>query len=684
MTLKFKIKGIKWKWIANFEELHWECDQSKSGLNSEALLMRNGTGKTTTLYILRHLFTGQKLPEALLRRAEYKGLLDAGYINQIEGNPEISVDIVIDSKTWTLGYKFKKDFSDATIFTQAPTQYHDEYSMPASFEVAFKDNDSMAELLFIDTQTVGASSRNLSKKLVDDVMATLSNIKVLDIAKEYEIPRILEKERNKSNKKGSAEEKRLAEQALKRCESTIRDIKDKLQSAKAELVDKKLALEDNQKMMIDVKQKSKIRQQFNELEKKLKDAESRVETSTQFLYDALLDPSNLPKGIWDKVKQYYAKLSNSRIPKSIAKEYLSSVLNEKICICGETLVGHQKRVDCINEKMNSSMGLAVLSEVYIMKDRVNVSSATTDISLLKSNLSNHRQQMAKIKTEAGRLSTQLGGKAKLELDKLGSEEEKLRSRIEALKEEIEMYESTNDGSIKTNRKEWCGRSMTLKQTPSEVPQDIGECKNLYWLRQIKKNLTKKLETIAGIEDLSNAADAIANLFNAVQKNVLSELQKETLEKSSEQLDDFEMQNGLRLHSLDDGITCITNSGRKQKGFSTGEELAVIFSFITALSEATQMSVPLIVDNPTKGLDPLKLVATEKALLGLKSQLILFIYSTEKNSLPTYYNQKHINPSTFKREMEDFNGRSKGHPGNYQIAYSWEMFNQYQPPITEGQ
>ena len=97
-----------------------------------------------------------------------------------------------------------------------------------------------------------------------------------------------------------------------------------------------------------------------------------------------------------------------------------------------------------------------------------------------------------------------------------------------------------------------------------------------------------------------------------------------------------------------------------------------------------MSVPLIVDNPTKGLDKSKLIATQEALKGIESQLILFIYSTEKNNLVSYYNKNFTNPATFKRESEDLEGRSKGNPGNYQVDYSWDLFNNYQPPITEVQ
>lgn len=681
MSLEFQIKGIKWEWIINFEKLHWKSNQYSKDINSESLLMRNGTGKTTTVLLLRRLFANKEIEDWLLDRASYKGLISSGYLDKIDSKPELSVDIEIEDKVWTLGYKFEKDYSSAKIFTQAPTQYYDSYNMPPKFATAFENNLELTTLLFIDTQKVGDGARKLDKELVDGAMSTLANVKVLQIASDYEIPSVMEKERKKSQKTGSAKEKELAERALKRCDSTIREINKKLESDKTQLEKDTQDLIENKKQIAELKAKSKLKEQFDEIEKELKEANTRVNNSTRSLYDALIDPSNLPKESWTNVKDYYAKLSKSRIPKSIAKEYLNSVLEENECICGVNLNGDKNKITAIKSKMNNSMGLGILSEVYIMKDRVAESKSSDDIIQLKKNLTTHRAARDSLKTRAGRLSQQLGDKTKKTLETLGGETVRLENSIAELEENITMYESKSDGQIKTNRKNWCGRSMTTGGEPSTVPQDIGECKNLYWLNMIRKNLTKKLEAIAGIEDLSSAADSIKEIFDAVRKEVLDKLQKETLSKAASQLGDFEMQNGLRLHSLDDGVTCIDKAKRTQKGFSTGEELAVIFSLMTALSKVTQMSLPMIVDNPTKGLDPAKLVGTEKALLGIETQLILFIYATERNVLPTYYNEKYVNPSTFKRQNETMDGRVSGDPGTHEVLYDWKNFKTYQPPVT---
>ena len=61
-----------------------------------------------------------------------------------------------------------------------------------------------------------------------------------------------------------------------------------------------------------------------------------------------------------------------------------------------------------------------------------------------------------------------------------------------------------------------------------------------------------------------------------------------------------------------------------------------------------------------------------------------IYATERNVLTSYYNEKYVNPATFKREKETMEGRVVGDPGNYEVMYDWKNFKTYQPPVPPGE
>ena len=150
MALQCKIKSIRWKWIINFEDVKWEANKNSSELISETLLMRNGTGKTSTLLLLQHLFSNSDVPDSLLERIKYTGLLGTKEIGKKGGDSEFSVDIDVKGKIWTLGYKFEDDFSSASLFTQTPSGLVNEYDMPAQFSSAFDNNIELTKLLFFD------------------------------------------------------------------------------------------------------------------------------------------------------------------------------------------------------------------------------------------------------------------------------------------------------------------------------------------------------------------------------------------------------------------------------------------------------------------------------------------------------------------------------------------------------
>ena len=201
MSIEFQIVGITWKWIMKIEDVKWSAKSQSSPAKNEAILMRNGTAKTTTLLLMQSLFTNTDLTESeLLERAQYK--LDR--IKPQEVEPEFAVDIKIADHTWTLGYRFQTDENDtiigATIFTNGPSGYEDGYHMPIKFSNAFQGNMHLAKLLFFDTQTAGSQGRRLPKSDVDEILKILSNIKILENARNVLIPGFLEDARKKAKK----------------------------------------------------------------------------------------------------------------------------------------------------------------------------------------------------------------------------------------------------------------------------------------------------------------------------------------------------------------------------------------------------------------------------------------------------------------------------------------------------
>jgi len=685
MTLECKITSIHWKWVSQFEDVRWDSCVTSKNL-SESLLMRNGTGKTTSIILLQHLVAGL-IPDAeLLDRAKYKGLVESKELSSKGGNSSFSVTFEINSKAWTLGYRFDDTFSKAEIYTQSPDAYHDSYEMPREFKNAFENNIHMTKLLFLDTQDTGNDELRIAKDAIDGMFKILGNVKILEYARMTHVPDAVEKARKQSAKLGSEKEKKVAELALKRCKSTMRDIKEIRDKKKKLLSEKESDLKTIMETIDLVKQSSKKQEEFKGLDKLLLRQTNTIKDRSKMLLEKLVNPANMPGETWSEVKSYYDQLSKSRIPKSIAKEYLGGILGEENCICGHPIHAPEKK--CIEERMSHSMGLNVLSEVYVMKDRVD-SSITINVKESSSFLEDLSIKRESTRTDIAQLEATLGGMTQEELIDLGAKQKEINGTIIELQNSLEMYQCTEISDIKENKTTWLGRSISVTDLPAAKAEFIGECKNLHWLQKIEKGLNKKLDSIAGIQDLSDAADIITKLLVKIEVEVLAHIQESVLEIASGQLEMFEIQNNLTFHSLSDGISLIPKAGGDvRKRFSTGEELAVIICLVSALSKITSVSVPMLIDNPTKGLDGLKLQGIYDAFISMaqqKRQLIMFIYNTERNNMTNFFNAKHTNPSTFMRECEPISGilpKTSPH-GNYKIDYNWNTFNEYMSQSKKG-
>ena len=683
MALNCKIEMISWKWVINFEDVVWNVNQTSNVVNSESILMRNGTGKTTTLQLLQRLFAGIVLDrdngqehDDILQRCRYKGLLSSAEIEETDvGNPMFSVAINVNGDQYTLYYIFSEDFSAARIETQGPAEYYDYYKMPDSFRSAFEDNLEFSKLIFVDTQFAGQAGKRLSKSVLDDLLKSLSNVKVLEFARKTRIPEIIQREAKKRKKTGSAKEKEEAIQQLRYCDSTMEKIQSKLDLAISNKEKFQSDLSDVKEKITKMRSQSQLKVDYEKALGAQKAARTRVLNTSKELLSALNDPQNLPEELWAPVKDYYSKLATSRIPKAIAKEYLTSVMDGGTCICGREIHSEQER--CIHEKMESSMGLGILSEVYILKDQVSTSSSQTDILSLKSRLEAEEKSLETNTTTLEGLDARLDKDARGSLDELGGKNKDLETKITGLENDIEMYSSKDDGSIKTNRKKWLGRSMKANGEPAEGRGAIAECKNLYWLETIKRNLNKKLASIAGIANLSDAGEAISDVFAHVESTVLQYLQSKLKMETDRHLSKYNMQNDLRIHSLSDGMVLEDERGNTQTGFSTGEELSIIFSLVEAISSTIDLTVPMIVDNPTKGLGEDKLAAVEDSLNSFTHQLILLIYDSERRHLPNYFKEGNTDPAVMLREHEEEGSAIEG-KGRYVVRYGWDVFSSYTP------
>ena len=84
--------------------------------------------------------------------------------------------------------------------------------------------------------------------------------------------------------------------------------------------------------------------------------------------------------------------------------------------------------------------------------------------------------------------------------------------------------------------------------------------------------------------------------------VMEDLKAELLVRTNDYLPRLQTQ-GMMVRDFNDGITLIDRNGIVQKGANTGGELSTQYSFLMALRTLGEIDIPMVIDNPTKGLGP---------------------------------------------------------------------------------
>lgn len=709
MPLDFTIERIKWDWICHFEEVIWERGMNDKNVVNDALQMRNGTGKTTTLNLIQRLVTNQTLKfddtidmtsdsvkrssqgqiNNLLSKARYSGLAANKHIKRSEvGQPKFSVTFDVNGKKYTLIYVFSGDNGyahlKAEIHTQTPdgmvhpNENSSGYSMPTDFRSTFEGNQEFAELVFIDAQQMGENANRLGKEAMDNMLRKMSDITSLQYARQHRIDDLIAARAKKAARSGTAQEKESGEAALRSINATIRKLKEQLQHDRSKRDTLVAKISEWRELIENAQEESELSLDFEIKKGELKEAEKNVKIKTDQLRDALINPINLPDSAWAPVVDYYSRLSSKRIPRTIAKEYLSTIMNEEVCICGRDLDEHGK--ECITQRMKDSMGLSILSEVYIMKDRVADFEKTEDIEKLKKSLERAVLKRDQLETDVSGLNSRLsttGGESVADLTaKLTTAE----NEVEILNGNIEMYSSTDNATIEMNKAKWLRRSRNSNGTPSEGRGKVRDCKNIHYAEtQIKKNLTKKVSTIAGIADLYEAGNALSNVLEHVEMRVLEKLSSELLLRVNDHIDNFNMQVGFEINSLEKGVEAEMPDGTPKMGYSTGEEMSVVICIVEAIASLTSTKLPLIVDNPTKGLGGDKGAGMRDLYRRIDGQVMFFMYDTEKEvkGFRGYFDPSFVNPSTFLRELESpGQNQAEVNQGRFIVKYDWDTWNSY--------
>jgi hypothetical protein len=558
------------------------------------LQMPNGTGKTTTLSLLRATLSGgaESWPEEKIREFQNK---------HAKGPGRFIVRMAADDTLVTFELTLK--FGDGSV------QYRT--TLGAGVQKGFKPPANLRRFLKPDFVDLFVFDGELATRLLDSqttrARAALDTLFQLPIL--ARVSEIAEENWQKHAMTVSAKQEKGLTQRKNRLVMLDQQIA-KVKKRKKKL-EKDIPLFKEQLAKLQVRYQAELgkdkhtREELERLDRNKVETEALLRADVDKVITKLRDPHALLLEFAAEMVSLKSNMDRLKLPRSTAREFFDELTNELSCICARPMDDDAK--SAIRKRAASYLGEEQVGVLNTIKSDVAThcgdepsrakASLDGDIKALTSRVIERDRILADREAiEANRLA---GGNAVLE--KLKSEVDERSATLTLLEDELGVIEGAAEGDEADDTN--CLKALDDKR--ADARKAVAEASNTV-------SLKKKTEVLARI--LASAQD-VARI----------QLKDRVVQETNEKLKSLLVREPVELADVDESLIL-----KGQAGASVGQTLAVSYAFLATLFGRSDYQLPFIVDSPAGPLDLNVRPEVAKMIPKLCGQFVAFTISSERD------------------------------------------------------
>lgn len=590
--MKMTILEIEYRNIRKISDLKISFqDRNGEVIKNSFLMMANGTGKTTTMTLLKGLFDGTA---------------ESWFANQVKSfaptmtgakNGEFAVTVKFDEKRYkyVLSLDYKKGVAEISTITPAIGGRESGRHLPESIRGIFS-REFVRRFIFDGEQA--EKTLDSSSNEADETIKYLYRLDELDeiLASNQ---RILSQIQLVEGNKGSTS----SIKNLRTRQNSVKATIDRLNAEKKRLHSEIKALEDEKEEKDE--QRNNIDKNYEQLNREkaelLRDIEQNKGEINNSIYDILRlikNPYLLSPELCSRMKELGNSMTKLKLPKSSSKDFFVELANATKCVCGRNIGATEKEAILQNaEKYLGSDQQAVLNAI-----KSSLVSNEYD-----SRLSDVFAHLGDLREQENRLDTLLNLNKEKLLKAGGQEAERLQKRINELIEAI--------SALKTR--------LEIIESKDESNEQLTADNNL---NKATKEFQKYEQQIAKATRTNVAfkkKNIIEELVMAIKERASTDLKAEIVRKTNEKLKRVITDDFIEVESIDRYIKLV-----KRDGASEGQTLSIAYCFLGTLFEDSELEFPFVIDSPTGKMDFEKRQAVADIIPLVFNQMIAFVQSAE--------------------------------------------------------
>ena len=559
--------------------------------------MPNGTGKTTTLSLLRYVLSGARQPQ------EWSPAEVSSWKKRTGGerHGRFQVVLFLNERRVTFTMDFNFDAGTVACATTLPSGQKKGFHPPRMVErllrpefVSFFIFDGELAEHLIDPRHTDA------EKVIDG----LFQLYTFDRLKAH----IGDHWNSATKNAGAKEAKGLSRRRNRVIELERLIRKRERQEAKHTREYNSVCDQyaEQQRTFRDALKQQRTRQRHVELlkdvEAELRDAIAGKNDTIAQLVGLMKDPCAFSPSVLFQLAKFRRSLDQAKLPESAAREFFVELAEQDVCVCGRTLdADSQKAILDRAERYLGSRDVALLNE---MKSEVGrATNRDTD---------SHSKMAELISTL--KFDTRLVSDARTRRDVVSLDAARGDDDLEAVNDQI--------GRLRVRKEELEARLYDYQEAADE-----GRDPEIVSIPVLKRRLTNaehKLAEITKTLDLKRRRDLLLEMLSAAQHQARSLLRDTIRDQSNDRISALMPDNRICVERID---KCLHLRG--QTAGSTGENLSVAYAFLATLFHRAQHKLPFVVDSPANPID-LKVRAKVATLIPkLTDQFIAFTISSER-------------------------------------------------------
>jgi len=557
--------------------------------------MPNGTGKTTTLKLIRASLTGSAEKWSADEIRELRSLSDKS-ISQ----GKFVLRLLVDSK--------KLVIETAVNFEDGNVRYTTSSPLLGGVVEGWQPPDQikrfMAEKfvsLFIFDGEFAADLLDSRKAKATEAIDTLSQLDLFDLLKEQADARWEREEKNASGKsKQFLAELRLKEGKLKAKLANLNITKventNKLISNRDRIkeLSKSLSEKINENELLKIERESLLNKKTN--------AEIALNNALDSFMGDLRYPQKLFEGFSNQLHDFKLSLDNAKLPDTSSRQFFIDLCEQKICVCGRE-IGVTERDHILEHAENYLAGdvsgvlNAIKGDIDLYVDPV----FKTDFKDLRDVLERFQEQYFVACTDFAKFENKAAKTQDDEYDKWKTEQINLENECTEINRILELL----DAPYRPNDDEG---SLSIKSID-------------YQLRDTQDKIAKVTDTV----DLRDRLNILRDVLLKAKELAKIELHNQLIAECNHRLRSVLSQSPLQIEGIDNHIRLLGQSSG-----SVGQTLAVAYVFLTAALHRGSHQFPLVVDSPAGSLEKLVRGEIGRVIPELCEQFISFIIDTEKD------------------------------------------------------